>query len=129
MKQSNLWVAILKWISNLKVFNFAHGDVTIVTLYSVVASSTIILISSLYYYNSRYNIKNVQKQKYDGHQGRSFGLNIGAALEILVRQNGVIFGKIGFYCIFMWQFQNIGAAAAVLPHLELRLCYYYYLSS
>ena len=34
-------------------------------------------------------------------QGRSFGLNIGAALEILVRQNGVIFGKIGFYCIFM----------------------------
>ena len=57
-------------------------------------------------------------------QGRSFGLNIGAALEILVRQNGVIFGKIGFYCIFMWQFQNIGAAAAVLPHLELRLCKY-----
>ena len=50
----------------------------------------------------------------------SFGLNIGASFEILVRQNGVIFGKIGFYCIFMWQFQNIGAAAAVLPHLELR---------
>ena len=38
------------------------------------------------------------------NQGRSFGLNIGAALE-------------------MWQFQNIGAAAAVLPHLELRLCF------
>ena len=50
---------------------FAHGDVTIVTLYSVVASSTIILISSLYYYNRRYNIKNVQKQKYDGHNNNN----------------------------------------------------------
>jgi len=35
------------------------------------------------------------------NQGRSFGLNFGAAIEILVRQNGVIFGKIGFYCIFI----------------------------
>ena len=71
MKQNNLWVAILKWISNLKVFHFAHGDVTIVTLYSVVASSPLILISSLYYYNRRYNIKNVQKQKYDGHNNNN----------------------------------------------------------
>ena len=38
-------------------------------------------------------------------QGHSFGLNIGVAFEILVRQNGVIFGKIWFYCIFCDNFK------------------------
>ena len=69
------WVVIMNWIKNTYALEisryFAHGDVTIVTLYSVVASSPIVLISSLYYYNRRYNIKNVQKQKYDGHNNNN----------------------------------------------------------
>ena len=54
------------------------------------------------------------------NQGRSFALNIGAARKYWDGRKGYFFGKSGFYCIFMWQSQNIGTAGAPLPPLELR---------
>ena len=57
-------------------------------------------------------------------QGRSFALNIGAARKYWDGRKGYFFGKSGFYCIFMWQSQNIGTAGAPLPPLELRPWYH-----